>query len=111
MSGAHWEDGARLQEYLSSPCRERGRLNHVRCCARCQLAVRRARLARLAAGEPEGDLAGEHLSPDRLRAFALERLNDRQTRRAWDHLCHCRRCLESFRREDRRLGELPGAGS
>lgn len=86
-----------LDEYLSSPRRDRAIMNHVRQCPECQASAREARLFRLLLHEPLAAAADDHIDPQTLADFSEEQLNDYQTTRVTDHLANCEHCLLEYR--------------
>lgn len=99
----HILNDAMLQEYLSSPRRDRTILNHVKHCSECQAMVRKGRLLRLLLHKPSQSPVGEHISSHDLAAFAEEKLNEWDTQKTMQHLAECEQCLAAYAELDAML--------
>ena len=93
----HFLNEAMLEEYLSSPRRDRTLLHHVRNCPECQAMVRRGRLARLYLYRPTQSPPGEHLGNDEITAFCEDALTETATTHTMAHLAECEQCLGAYK--------------
>lgn len=105
MALHHLLNETMLDEYLSSPRRDRAILNHVRQCPQCQATARSGRLMRLLLHKPTSHPPDGHLSSSELASFCEEKLNDLQTIHVMEHLKQCDRCLAEFGQLHQALAE------